>query len=136
MQPLATLLSRSIQHYQGLLHLLAQMDREMGTAAPQALEEFSLSLERMQAEARPLDREITGRLQNQSLDNEQIAALARERTELIGAALEVNQRISAKASGVKSLLAHEMGKLRTGLNALSGYRQPQPHRGRITNCSS
>lgn len=136
MQPLATLLNRSIQHYQGVLHLLEQMDRELGTAAPQALEQFSRSLERMQAEASPLDREIATQLQAQSLNNEQIAALARERTELIGAALEVNQRISAKASGVKSLLAHEMGKMRTGLTALSGYRQPQPHRGRITNCSS
>lgn len=136
MQPLETMLSRSIQHYRGVLQLLERIDRELGTADPQALAEFSRALELMQTEASPLDREIAAQFQAQPRSGEQIATLAGERNELIGAALAINQRISAKALGVKSLLSHEMGKLRTGLTALSGYRQPQPHRGRITNCSS
>jgi len=131
-----SMLSRSIQHYQGILQLLEQMEREMGTADPLALQGFSSTLERMQGQAAQLDREIAPLLKAQASKNEQTADLAKQRADLVNEILEVNQRICAKASGVKSLLAHEMGKLRTGLTALSGYRQPQRHRGRITNCSS
>jgi len=112
------------------------MDDEMGMATPAALQNFSISFQELHEQAVQFDRLISAQLDKQSLENESILILAGKRDSLLREILLLNKRITAKASGVKSLIAHEIGKLRTGLSALSGYRQPRHNQGRITNCTS
>lgn len=136
MQQLESSLSQSIQHYEGLLKFLQQMDHEMGTANPATLQNFSLSLRELQEQAIHLDRNISVRLNPKVSEHASVQILTAKRQLLLKETLLLNKRITAKASGVKSLIAHEIGRLRTGLSALSGYRQPQHNQGRITNCTS
>jgi len=136
MQQLEADLSQSIQLYEGLLQFLQKMDLDIGTADPVALQNLSRALQELQAQAEQLDQKIAPQLDAKSLKNRTIQQLTEKRELLLKELLLLNQRITAKASGVKSLIAHEIGKLRTGLSALSGYRQPQHNQGRITNCTS
>ncbi|MBV5318097.1 MAG: hypothetical protein JZU50_09820 [Desulfobulbaceae bacterium] len=112
------------------------MDHDLGTADPVALQNFNLTLNELQEHAEHLDRNISTQINTQSLNSETTQDLIEKRALLVSEVLLLNQRITAKASGVKSLLAHEMGKLRIGQTALSGYRQPQNNRGRITNSTT
>lgn len=136
MQQLEADLLQSIRHYEGLLQFLQKMDLDIGTADPVALQNLSIALQELQEQAVQLDQKIAPQLDAKSLKNATIQKLTEKRELLLKELLLLNQRITAKASGVKSLIAHEIGKLRTGLSALSGYRQPQHNQGRITNCTS
>lgn len=136
LQPLELSLTQSIQHYEDLRRSMQKMDNEIGTADPVALQDFSIDLNALQERAMDLDRTISVQLNASTLKNSTIQSLTEKRALLIKEILLLNQRITAKASGAKSLIAHEMGQLRTGLAALSGYRQPQHTTGRITNSTS
>ncbi|MBV5329160.1 MAG: hypothetical protein JZU65_16295 [Chlorobium sp.] len=136
MQQLEADLLLSIQHYEGLLQFLQKMDLDIGTADPAALQNLNRALQELQEQAVQLDQKIAPQLDAKSLKNATIQKLTKKRELLLKELLLLNQRITAKASGVKSLIAHEIGKLRTGLSAMSGYRQPQHNQGRITNCTS
>ncbi len=136
MQPLEASLAQSIQHYECFLAFLHKMDEEMGTANPVALQNFSISLQEYQEEAVRLDQEISAQLNEKAFKNEATLIFIQKREGMLREILLLNKRITAKATGVKSLIAHELGKLRSGLSALSGYRQPQHNQGRITNCTS
>lgn len=136
MEQLESTLLQSVQHYACFLEFLRKMDDEMGTADPVALQDFSISFQQLHEQAVQFDRIISAQLNAKSLENESILILSGKRDSLLREILLLNKRVTAKASGVKSLIAHEIGKLRTGLSALSGYRQPQHNQGRITNCTS
>jgi chromosome segregation ATPase len=135
-EQLAASLSQAIQHYENLLKHLQEMDQEMGTASPDTLQNFSVSLQEFQEQAMLLDRNVAAQLNKELSANESIQSLIGKREALLKEILALNTRMNAKAQGVKSLIAHEIGRLHTGLSALSGYRQPQHNQGRITNCTS
>lgn len=136
MEQLESTLVQSVQHYAYFLEFLQKMDDEMGTADPVALQNFNISFHQLHEQAMQFDRILSTQLNSKSLENESILILTEKRNSLLREILRLNKRITAKASGVKSLIAHEIGKLRTGLSALSGYRQPQQNQGKITNCTS
>ncbi len=115
---------------------MQKMDNEIGTADPVALQDFSIALNELQEQAIDLDRIISAQLNALASKSVPIQALTEKRALLVSEILLLNQRITAKASGAKSLIAHEIGQLRTGRTALSGYRQPQHTTGRITNSTS
>ena len=136
MEQLESALLQSVQHYACFLEFLRKMDDEMGTADPVALQNFSVSFQKLHQQAVQFDQSIAAQLNGKSSENESILILTGKRERLLKEILQLNKRITAKASGVKSLIAHEIGRMRTGLSALSGYRQPQQNQGRITNCTS
>ena len=136
MQPLESALSQSIQHYACLLTFLQEMDQAMGTADPTALQHFSASLQAFQEQALQVDGDVAAQLNQKSLKTELIQGLVEKREALLKELLALNTNMTAKASGIKSLISHEIGKLHTGLSALNGYRQPQQTQGRITDCTS
>ncbi len=129
-------LSQVLQHYESLLKYLQEMDQEMGTASPATLQNFSVSLHEFQEQAMKFDQNVAAHLNEKLLKIESIQILLGKREALLMELLALNTRMTAKAQGVKSLIAHEIGRLHTGLSALSGYRQPQHNQGRITNCTS
>ena len=136
MQRAESALLQSVQHYEGVLKFMGQMDQDMGTADPVTLQNFCISLQEFQEQAMQCDRQISALMRGKFLETESIQALTRKRAFLLKEILLLNERITAKATGVKSLLAHELRVLRTGHSALSGYSQSQQPRGRITNCTS
>jgi hypothetical protein len=135
-EQLASSLSQAIQHYESLLKYLQEMDQEMGTASPDILQNFSVSLHELQEQAMQFDQYVSAHLNEGLLKIESIQMLFGKREALLKEILALNKRMTAKAQGVKSLIAHEIGRLHTGFSALSGYRQPQHNQGRITNCTS
>ncbi len=112
------------------------MDREIGTATPVELLELSASLTDLQKDATQTDQVLLAQLSSISVRSENTQHLIDRHERIMEEILFLNEYITEKASGVKSLLANEMGKLRSGISALSGYRQHQHNQGRIVNSSS
>lgn len=110
-QQVAASLSQAIQHYAQLLKFLQEMDQEMGTADPAALQNFNASLLAFQEQAMQLDQNVSTQLNKKSLENESIQILIGEREALLKEILALNERMTVKASGIKSLIAHEIGKI-------------------------
>lgn len=136
MQQLEPVLSQSIQQYERILDFLQKMDGEIGTASPAELLELSESLTDVQSQATQTDQVLLRQLSNSSARTETMQLLIEKRERIMKEILLLNERITAKASGVKSLIAHEMGNLRNGISALNGYRQQQHNQGRIVNSTS
>jgi hypothetical protein len=133
MKTLEPILIQSIQQYERILDFLQKMDTEIGTAAPSMVLELSESLAYLQSHATQTDKDLLTQLSKQSPLSEAMQSLLNRREYIVKEILTLNERIKAKAIGIKSLLAHEMEKMRNGISALSGYRQQQHNQGRIVN---
>jgi chromosome segregation ATPase len=135
-EQLESQLKYSISYYGRILALLQSIDEEIGTASRDGLLNMSATLAELQGQATRLDQAIATHLSKVPAKNEHVRSLLNKREDVIKEILILNRNISAKAMGVKSLLAHEMSTLRNGLSALSGYRQMQHNQGRIVNSTS
>ncbi len=135
-QQMETGLKLSIQQYEHILEHLQIIDLEVGVASPTELLKMGKSLANLQNLATQTDQNLLHFMQSDSSPNEEIQYLIDKRQFLIGDILLLNGSIAIKASGIKSLIAHELGKLQNGLSALSGYRQHQYTPGRIVDSSS
>jgi hypothetical protein len=133
MENLEPVLLQSIQQYERILDFLQKMDMEIGTAAPSMVLELSESLAYLQGHATETDQNLLSQLRKQSALPEAMQSLLSRREYIVKEILTLNERIKAKAIGIKSLLGHEMEKMRSGISALSGYRQQQHNQGRIVN---
>jgi hypothetical protein len=133
MENLEPVLIKSIQQYERILDFLQKMDTEIGTAAPSMVLELSESLAYLQGHAMQTDQNLLSQLRKQPALPEAMQSLLNRREYVVKEILILNERIKAKSIGIKSLLGHEMEKMRNGISALSGYRQQQQHQGRIVN---
>ena len=129
-------LAKSILQYENILDFLEKIDEEIGTASPSELLDLSTSLTDLQRHATQTDQVLLTQINASSARNENTQHLIDRHECIMKEILLLNEHLTAKASGVKSLLAHEMGKLRNGLSALSGYRQQHNNQGRIVNSTS
>lgn len=126
----------SIQQYERIYELLQKMEQDVGTADSDELEAFNQSLQELQAQAINTDQAVNGLLHGTKDSAESVQKLVVQREFLLKAIIDLNKNIAARASGVKSLIAHELSALRSGLSAMNGYRQQQNNQGRIINRSS
>lgn len=136
MQQLESGLKNSINHYGEILAVLQNIDKKLGTASQDELQAMNASLTRLQDEARELDQLIVDHSVKEPVRTEAIRSLLRKRESVVREILHLNKDITARAMGVKALLAHEMGSLRNGISALSGYKPQQHNHGRIVNSAS
>ena len=136
MHQLESGLRDSISHYVGILMLLQNIDKGIGTASQDELQNMNTSLAELQGQATQLDQLVVDQLSKESVKTEATRSLLAKRENLVQEILLLNRNITSKAMGVKSLLAHEMGMIRNGLSALSGYKQQQLNQGRIVNSTS
>lgn len=136
MQQVEEILSQSIHQYAEILEFLQKMNKEIGSALPEELLELGESLAHLQHLAAETDQVLLMQLSKHSALAETLQPLLDRREQIMKEILFLNGRISEKASGVKSLIAHEMKKLRTGLSALNGYKQQQNNQGRIVDRTS
>ena len=135
-QQMETGLKLSIQQYENILKHLQIMDGEVGVAFPDELLKMGESLVDLQNLATQTDENLLQSFKRNTSPDTTIQHLINKRRHLIGDILLLNERIAIKASGIKCLIAHELGKLQNGLSALSGYKQHQQTSGRIVNSSS
>jgi hypothetical protein len=136
MQQFEAIISQSIVQYEVILNFLQKMDKEIGTAAPEELLEFSKELAELQNQAATIDQVLLTQFSMLTARPETLQALIDKRQRIMKEILLVNERITEKASGVKSLIAYEMEKLRNGISAMSGYKQQQNNQGRIVDRTS
>ena len=130
---LETALQRSVERYRQMIGLLDTIEQELGTASDEGLLQMNSLLLETQDEVSAADRLIMEYSKGDASLPSAIRNLLAEREKLVGEVLLLNRSVTVKAMGVKSLLAHEIGTLRNGQTALSGYRSPQHHQGRIVN---
>jgi hypothetical protein len=131
-----SLLLQSLVQYGNILDFLWLIDREIGTASASELLELSVSLTDLQGIATQTDLLLLAQLNADPARSDEIQNLINKREHIVKDILLLNEQTAAKASGVKSLIANEMGKLRSGISALGGYRQHRHNQGRIVNSSS
>jgi hypothetical protein len=136
MHELEPILLQSIQQHEHLLNLLRKMDAEVSTASPAMVLELSELLSDLQSHAMQTDQALLAELSRQTGHTAQVQYLLDKREQRVKEILLLNEQITAKAIGIKSLLGHEMEKMRNGISALSGYRQQQHNQGRIVNSTS
>lgn len=136
MLQLEPVIENSINHYTRILALLRNMDGKVGTAAQDELLEMSTSLEKLQESATQLDQAMLDQLRKNPAKSATIVSLLEKREIIVKEILLLNESITAKAMGVKSLLAHQLGTLRGGISAMKGYRQQGHDQGRIVNSTS
>ena len=136
MQELEPILTQSIQEYERVFAFLQDMDKEIGTASPVQLLELNENLAVLQGQATRTDQVLLRQAGNHAVQTAPLLALMERRRRIVGDILLLNERLTAKAAGVKSHIAFELKKLRHGLSAMNGYRQPQNSQGRIVNSSS
>ena len=135
-QQIEQTLIHSIQEYEHIAIFLQKIDDEIGTASPAQLLEYNDSLTDLQGHATQTDQVLLAHLSAHSEQTETIRALIEKRKRIIRDILTFNDGITAKASGVKSHIAFELGKLRNGISAMNGYKQMQNNLGQIVNRSS
>lgn len=133
---LATQLTLSSDQYQRILTHLQYIEENIGAASPVELQEMYNSLAELQRQAAEIDRSCLGQLAADPAMANAVAALVDRRTAMVKKVIAANREITAKAIGVQSLLAHELGTLRNGLSALSGYKQQERTQGRLVNSMS
>lgn len=126
-------LKSSIELYSRMTALLRSIEEDLGTASQEALQQMNTLLTEMQTEASVTDQLIISHLTGEESAKSSAKKLVSERAALINEVLLLNRGVMIKAMGVKSLLAHEIGTLRSGKSALNGYRPAQHNQGRIVN---
>ncbi len=135
-QQITATLRNSLDQYDRILTLLQVIDREIGPASPTELQKMEESLTVLLRQVSEIDQNVQSQLAIDSQQTEEVRSLLDKRTAIIKAIILLNENITTKAMGVKSLLAHEIGTLRSGLSALKGYRQQDYNQGRIVNGTS
>lgn len=131
----ATLI-QSIQQYENILDLLKEMDKVLVTASPDSMLALNTSFMDLQSQAQAIDQVLKDWLSRDAGSTKDLQSLMDTRKRIMQEIFHLNRSLTVKASGLKSLLAHEMGALRNGRTALGGYRQPQHHQGRFFNGTS
>lgn len=116
---LETLLEHSRAQYLDLLDQLRELADESG---PEQIER----LLELQQQARNTDAEL---VPLQAGPGWGAGNRARQRLELLEAVLEEQRRLMPVLLGRKAILAAELGQLRTGQVAMSGYRMAGDQRG-------
>lgn len=117
---LETLLEHSRAQYLDLLDQLRELADESG---PEQIER----LLELQQQARNTDAELVSLLQ--AGPGWGAGNRVRQRLELLEAVLEEQRRLMPVLLGRKAILAAELGQLRTGQVAMSGYRMAGDQRG-------
>jgi hypothetical protein len=123
----------SLYHYGRIMTFLQEMDNTIGIASEAELLDMDRTLSDLHTKAVESDRPLFDCIAQTFEKTELEHSLLNERTKLLKNIIDLNGSIATKADGVKSLIAHELGTLRSGLSALKGYRQQDQRQGSIVN---
>jgi hypothetical protein len=136
MLQLETELEDSIAHYGKMLVLLARMSDTVGSAAEDELREMNATFAELHGQAMHRSQAIIDHLQKISERSESLETLLKKQGLVVREILLQNERVAVQAMAVKSLLAHEMATLRSGISVMKGYSRHENDQGRIVNRAS
>jgi hypothetical protein len=114
----------SIEHYAAMLELLEKISAgagEDGEILKSLAGEFQLQQQRIE----DVDESLNRLLHVARQSSPQLPASLpcfEERVELMGKVKQMNDLLLPKISGIMALISHEIGELKGGRNAISGYR--------------
>lgn len=117
---LAEHLKRSIQQYRTIIDHAKQLDQLLSKGDPELLQRYTTRLNELQSEAGLLDREL---LEEMALESSRWRAhpLFQQRTQLLEQIVEMNDLQLPRIRGMMSVTAAELGQLKEGRAAISGY---------------
>lgn len=127
---LQSLLQRSVEHYRALDALMQQIELALIAEDPDLLTDLQAQVAAVQEQARETDALIAPLLPD--APGGTLAALMSERKELLKGLQAQNRLISEKIRGILPVIADELGQLRAGQTAMTGYASgPQARGGTI-----
>jgi hypothetical protein len=124
---------QSLDHYSLVMTFLQEMERKIGIASDDELLAMDKALSELHVKAVDFDKALWDFLAQTTEKTALELSLLNQRTNLLQNIVGLNETITTKAAAVKSLIAHELGTLRSGLSALKGYRQQDQRQGSIVN---
>lgn len=124
---LQSLLQLSVAHYLALDALMQQIELALSVDDPDLLAELQEQVEAVQEQAQATDALIAPLLPDAPMVV--LAALISERKALLEGLQGQNRLISEKIRGILPVIADELGQLRAGQTAVSGYASGQQARG-------
>ena len=134
------LLKEKIQHsiclYEQMRESMKRLDLEIGTASPAALTKFNTTLSEHFNTAEKIEHELFVQLSTSSDRIDEVRSLIEVRENILKEILLLNQRITSKASGIRSFISHKTKSLQSGVSAMKGYTQVYHNQGRIVNSTS
>lgn len=130
MDDLKRLLKQSVIEYALVSNCLDQIQKNLTGLEPEELVKSVEEMHQLQEQAKRTDRLVEEALARVK-PGEAIAGLLHRRSEMMAQILEKNRLIFDQTSGILAAKAAEMGDLRQGQTAMSGYRSKTENAGRI-----
>jgi len=130
MKTLDALLQASITIYTDLLQRMQAMTDELADASPERLQALVEEMNWRQQELRGQDAALQSVLQEAG-EGAKDHPLLRQRQELMQRVAAQNRLISEKIRGMMSVISAEIGQLRGGMTAMSGYHGDRDQKGSV-----
>lgn len=113
-------LQKSIEQYRQIIEHAQQLDQLLTKGDPELLREYTAELQVLQAEAGLHDQQL---LEEIGLDSTRWQAhpLFQQRMQLMEQIVEMNNLLLPRVRGMMSVTAAELGQLKDGRTAVSGY---------------
>jgi len=132
METLADLLHKSVGQYREVLGHIRGIAIILEQADPDQTRLCCQRLKAMQDKARQTDMFLARRLEADTL-TPAAQSFFRERLDLMRQVAEHNRLLFPRLSGMMSMISAEIGQIRQGAAAMSGYKMRPAPRGNIFN---
>lgn len=117
------LIQHSNRLYRLMLDTLGSITEHNSSSSPEKVTERTIYLNKVHYSIEENDKLVSSVLDQTKPRCEIIDSLLDERKELLEKLIKKNREVTRQIESVKSLLAEEMKKIKSGHLALSGYRQ-------------
>jgi hypothetical protein len=132
MHDIETLITRSIDTYQAILHEIKKMSTCLEKDRADSITEGCSRLIELQELARKTDEGLMGELDNRHMQDE-IMTILKKRQQLIEEIVKQNELLFSKITGKIELINEELMHVRGGITAMAGYRSASGKTGKIVN---
>lgn len=119
-------LQRSVEQYRRLFAHAKQLEQLLSKNNPEQVQQHAARLNELQAEAAEHDKQLLAQIE-QDTQRWQSHPLFQERQQLLEQIVNLNNLILPRIRGMMSVTAAELGQLKNGRTAFSGYH---PEAGR------
>jgi hypothetical protein len=127
-----TLITRSIDTYQAILHEIKKISNRLEKDRPESITEGCSRLIELQELARKTDESLMGELDSPRTQDEMMPIL-KKRQQLIEEIVKQNELLFSKITGKIELINEELMHVRGGITAMAGYRSTSEKTGKIVN---
>ena len=130
---LTELVLKSLHQYREMAELLRTLEKNLAADPAGYVDEFNVSFAELKIKAQYVDKSLLERLKSSGKLDSTIEDYLDERRRLLADISNLLERALPQALSIKTLLQNEMQSLKTGRNALSGYKSNPSGHGRLIN---